>query len=359
MARTANRNRWARGSSSRWAAATWPPVGGAPAQNGGFDAWVAERNRIEDQSISARYVSREVVGYQQLDIHGDWQSDPTYGDVWFPRNVDADWAPYRDGQWVNIAPWGLTWVDAAPWGFAPFHYGRWARVGPRWAWVPGRTTTRPVYSPALVGFVGGGANATLQIGDGRSGVGWFPLAPGEAWRPGYRASPRYIDQVNRMAAYRNRQAEPRNEFYANQRMPGAVTVLPADRFGRGPFGRRDLVRVPDDRFARVPVAPAPGVPVQGFGSGFGRPAAVLPPPTCRCCATAGAAIRTGAAGPPDAAGAAARVAGSTLPAAAATTANGMAAPAGVAPATAAATGVAAARRPGPAMATPAAGTTEP
>ncbi|WP_369654313.1 DUF6600 domain-containing protein [Variovorax sp. V213] len=252
-------------------------VGGAPGQNGRFDAWVAERNRIEDQSISARYVSREVVGYQQLDIYGDWQSDPTYGDVWFPRNVDADWAPYRDGQWVNIAPWGLTWVDAAPWGFAPFHYGRWARVGPRWAWVPGQPTARPVYSPALVGFVGGGANATLQIGDGRSGVGWFPLAPGEPWRPGYRASQRYMDQVNRMAAYRNRQAELRNDFYANQRMPGAVTVLPADRFGRGPFGRRDLVRVPDDRFARVPVAPAPGVPVHNFGSGFGRPAAVLPP----------------------------------------------------------------------------------
>jgi len=253
-------------------------VGGAPAQSGSFDAWVAERNRIEDQSISARYVSREVVGYQQLDAYGDWQSDPTYGDVWFPRGVDADWAPYRDGQWVNIAPWGLTWVDAAPWGFAPFHYGRWARVGPRWAWVPGRPAARPVYSPALVGFVGGGgANAALQIGDGRSGVGWFPLAPGEAWRPGYRASQRYLDQVNRMAAYRNRQAELRNGFYANQQMAGAVTVLPADRFGRGPFGRRDLVRLPDDRFARVPVAPAPGIPMHNFGGGFGRPAAVAPP----------------------------------------------------------------------------------
>ena len=251
-------------------------VGGPPAASGSFDAWVAERNRIEDQSVSARYVSREVVGYQQLDMYGDWQSDPTYGDVWFPRNVDAEWAPYRDGQWVNVAPWGLTWVDAAPWGFAPFHYGRWARVGPRWAWVPGRATTRPVYSPALVGFVGGGANATLQIGSGRNGVGWFPLAPGEPWRPGYRASQRYIDQVNRMPAYR--QAERRNDFYANQQMPGAVTVLPADRFGRGPFSRRDLVRVPDDRFARVPVAPSPGVPMQNFGGGFGRAAAVPPTP---------------------------------------------------------------------------------
>ncbi|WP_426390655.1 DUF6600 domain-containing protein [Variovorax sp. R-27] len=249
-------------------------VGGAPQQTGGFEAWVAERNRLEDQSVSARYVSREVVGYQQLDNYGDWQSDATYGDVWFPRNVDADWAPYRDGQWVNVAPWGLTWVDAAPWGFAPFHYGRWARVGPRWGWVPGRPNGRPVYSPALVGFVGGGANAGVQIGNGRNGVGWFPLAPGEQWRPGYHASQRYVDQVNRMAIY-NRQA--RNDFYANQQMPGAVTVLPADRFGRGSFGRRDLVRLPDDRFSRGPVAPTPGIAINGFGGGFGRPAAVMPP----------------------------------------------------------------------------------
>lgn len=250
-------------------------VAGAPSQAVSFDAWVAERNRIEDQSVSARYVSREVVGYQQLDNYGDWQNDATYGDVWFPRNVDADWAPYRDGQWVNVAPWGLTWVDAAPWGFAPFHYGRWVRVGPRWAWVPGRPQARPVYSPALVGFVGGsgGANASFQIGSGRNGVGWFPLAPGEPWRPGYSASQRYLDQVNRMAL-RNRQA---NDFYANQQMPGAVTVLPADRFGRGPFNRRDLVRLPDDRFARVPVMPTPGIAISGSGGGFGRPAAAPPP----------------------------------------------------------------------------------
>jgi len=250
-------------------------VAGAPPQTVSFDAWVAERNRIEDQSISARYVSREVVGYQQLDNYGDWQNDATYGDIWFPRNVDPDWAPYRDGQWVNVAPWGLTWVDAAPWGFAPFHYGRWARVGPRWAWVPGRPQVRPVYSPALVGFVGGsggGANASFQIGSGRNGVGWFPLAPGEPWRPGYGASQRYLEQVNRMAL-RNRQA---SDFYANQQMPGAVTVLPADRFGRGPFSRRDLVRLPDDRFARVPVMPTPGIAIHG-GGGFGRPSAAPPP----------------------------------------------------------------------------------
>ncbi|MDB5730663.1 MAG: hypothetical protein JWQ03_558, partial [Variovorax sp.] len=147
---------------------------GAPLAQGDFERWVAERDRIEDQSVSARYLSREVAGYQQLDSYGDWQNDATYGAVWYPRNVDADWAPYREGGWIDVAPWGWTWIDSAPWGFAPSHYGRWTRLGPRWAWVPGPRIARPVYAPALVGFLGG-AQATLPLGGGRRGIGWFPL----------------------------------------------------------------------------------------------------------------------------------------------------------------------------------------
>ena len=255
-----------------------------PALNDGFERWVAERNRAEDASVSARYVSREVVGYQQLDNFGDWQNDSTYGPVWFPRNVEADWAPYSDGHWANIAPWGWTWVDNAPWGFAPFHYGRWTQVGPRWAWVPGRQQSRPVYSPALVGFIGGGPGGSAQvaIGSGRNGVGWFPLAPGEAWRPGYRASSRYVEQANRMAFFN--QAPLRNNGYVNQRQQ-AVTVVPADVFGRGPIGRRDRVRLPDAAFSGVAVANTPAIPLPHFAPGIGnaptgfvgRPAIALPP----------------------------------------------------------------------------------
>jgi len=55
---------------------------GAPVRaSGEFDRWAAERDRFDDQSISARYVSRDVVGYQQLDAYGDWQNDPDYGNV--------------------------------------------------------------------------------------------------------------------------------------------------------------------------------------------------------------------------------------------------------------------------------------
>lgn len=242
-----------------------------------FERWVAERNRIDDQSVAARYVSREMVGYQQLDAYGDWQNDTSYGAVWYPRNVDADWAPYREGNWVNVAPWGLTWIDSAPWGFTPSHYGRWARFGPRWGWVPGQRNTRPVYAPALVGFIGGGprpgggpgASGSLQIGNGRSGIGWFPLAPGEPWRPDYRASLRYIDRVNRMAV--TGQPLPRPDGYANQRRPESVTVVPTDAFGRGPIGRRDVIRLPEAALAGARVGNAPSItlPPQ-FTPGIGR-----------------------------------------------------------------------------------------
>ena len=213
-----------------------PAAPGAAFQDG-FDAWAAARDRREDQSVSARYIPRETIGYQQLDSYGDWQQDPGYGAVWLPRAVPANWAPYRDGHWSWISPWGWTWVDDAPWGFAPFHYGRWAQIGPRWAWVPGHLPQRPVYAPALVAFVGGnsgGINWNISIGSGgmpQPGVGWFPLAPGEAFRPVYRASPRYITQVNNNIVVNNTVNITNNYRYQHQ--PAAVTAVSRDDFFRG------------------------------------------------------------------------------------------------------------------------------
>lgn len=258
-----------------------------PAGAAAFDRWVGERDRIEERSIAARHVSREVVGYQQLDAYGDWRTDTDYGSVWYPRNVAADWAPYRDGQWIDVAPWGWTWIDAAPWGFAPSHYGRWARVGPRWGWVPGRRDARPVFAPALVGFVG----APGPLPAGRNGVGWFPLAPGERWQPGYRASQRYVEQVNRATIRIGRTARI-DGLYANQRLVEAVTIVPSERFGRGPIDRREVLRQHGDVISRAPVAFAPpltlaatvasgaqGVPVgPALGALQARPAAAVPPP---------------------------------------------------------------------------------
>jgi hypothetical protein len=230
------------------------------AQNDPFDRWTDDRDRREDQSVSARYVSRETIGYQQLDAHGDWQTDATYGPVWYPRVAVADWAPYRYGQWRWIAPWGWTWVDDAPWGFAPFHYGRWAQVGPRWCWVPGPIARRPVYAPALVGFAGAGGAVQWSIGAsaGRPDVGWFPLGPGEHWRPGYRASARYIDNVNRPVAIH--QGSRRPDGYVHQNRPGAMTAVPAVDFDQRRPVRAHWHRERDPGPARAQgVGPLPSV----------------------------------------------------------------------------------------------------
>lgn len=231
------------------------------AQNGvsrdAFDQWTMARDRQEDQSISARYVSRDVIGYQQLDSHGDWSSDPGLGAVWYPRVPVNNWAPYRYGHWSYIAPWGWTWVDDAPWGFAPFHYGRWTQIGPRWAWVPGPIRPRPVYAPALVAFVGGssgGVNWNISIGGGGPGIGWFPLAPGEAYRPAYRASPRYVTNINRTVVINNNVTN----VYRFQR-PETVTVVREDDFRRGRPVRGDFQRVAQADLDRARVVERPEV----------------------------------------------------------------------------------------------------
>jgi hypothetical protein len=81
-----------------------------------FDRWSELRDRQYESSQSARYVSREVVGYEDLDASGTWSTDPTYGNVWYPTALPAAWPPYRYGHWVWVNPWGWTWVDDEPWG---------------------------------------------------------------------------------------------------------------------------------------------------------------------------------------------------------------------------------------------------
>ncbi|MEO5671834.1 MAG: DUF6600 domain-containing protein, partial [Ramlibacter sp.] len=217
-----------------------------------FDRWAADRNRREDQSVAARYIPREVVGYQQLDAHGQWSQDVTHGPVWIPQGLPADWAPYRQGHWEWIGQWGWTWIDKAPWGFAPFHYGRWTTIGTRWAWVPGRIGLKPVYAPALVAFIGGGTGGAawnIAVDAGRPGVAWFPLAPGEAWQPAYRASPVYMSNVNR-----NIVVQP-NATYAHQRRTEALTAIAAEDFNRGRPAAGSWVRVAANSLTNAQIVP--------------------------------------------------------------------------------------------------------
>ena len=62
-----------------------------------LDNWSAGRDQREDRLPSARYVSTQMVGYQDLDQYGSWRTTPEYGAVWVPNNSPSDWAPLS--QW--------------------------------------------------------------------------------------------------------------------------------------------------------------------------------------------------------------------------------------------------------------------
>ncbi|HWY94138.1 MAG TPA: DUF6600 domain-containing protein, partial [Steroidobacteraceae bacterium] len=236
------------------------PYGPAPDS---FDAWSQGRDSRWDNSDSARYVSSDVVGYEDLDGQGAWESTPDYGNVWFPRTVEPGWAPYHDGHWSYIEPWGYTWVDDQRWGFAPFHYGRWISVRGAWGWVPcppqafGAVYVRPVYAPALVAWVGVGA-----------GVAWFALGPREVYVPSYPVSRRYVNNINvsnttvnttvinnvyNTTIINNKTVNVTNVNYVNRRVPGAVTATTSQAFTTAQPIARNAVHVDERSIVSAPV----------------------------------------------------------------------------------------------------------
>jgi hypothetical protein len=252
-----------------------------------FDQWAFDRDGREDQSDSASYVSREMTGYEDLDANGDWSYVAGYGECWRPRAVVVGWAPYRFGHWAWVGPWGWTWVEDEPWGFAPFHYGRWAAVNGGWFWVPGPVVVRPVWAPALVAFVGGGAGFRFSAG---VGVGWFPLGPGEVFVPGYRVSHAYVNNVNitntsvsvtQVTNVYNTvviNKTVNNITYVNQRVNGGVTVVSHDAFVNARPVAQNIMRVEPRELAVAPVTHVVAAePVRQSVVGAGRPAVVRPP----------------------------------------------------------------------------------
>jgi hypothetical protein len=232
--------------------------------NDDFDNWCLERNRRADDV--PKYVSPEMVGYDDLNSNGAWRDVPEYGAMWVPNGMVADWAPYRYGHWVWISPWGWTWVDDASWGFAPFHYGRWVQYGGAWGWLPGPVVVavRPVYAPALVAWVGSpGGGIAIGVG---VGVAWFPLGPREVFVPPYAVSPRYVTQINVTNTnvsnvyvtnvYQNKTVT--NVTYVNRTY---VTATSQNAFSTGQPVGRNLGKVDAQVIARAPVGTAVGAGV--------------------------------------------------------------------------------------------------
>ncbi len=221
-----------------------------------FDRYCLDRDQRLDRSASLRYLDDDIVGYSDLDEYGDWRQVRNLGVVWFPRRVDRDWAPYRDGHWAWHEPWGWTWIDDAPWGFAPSHYGRWAHVQNRWGWIPGPRHVRSIYSPALVVFVGG-SGWSLSLSSGNSSpIGWFPLGPRDVYVPSYRTSRDYFTRINVNNTvinnttitnvynnYASGDINVRQVNYVNRRVEGAVTAVPTDVFVNSKSVRPARIRV--------------------------------------------------------------------------------------------------------------------
>ena len=199
-----------------------------------YDAYLSDPYYYDpyQRSVSYQYAPSFIPGLYDLDYYGDWQDVSGYGHCWHPR-VDAGWAPYQDGYWMNDYPYGPTWVSSEAWGYAPYHYGRWVNSGGQWFWVPDAVNSTPYYSPAVVAFV--------PFTDS-SMIGWVPLGPGDPYLP------RYYD-ANWQPYYLTRTNVVTTEL-VNLRVPTAVTVVPVDSFGQ-PIDRRMVRRADMQQLAQV------------------------------------------------------------------------------------------------------------
>jgi uncharacterized membrane protein YgcG len=210
----------------------------APPQDG-LDKWANDRDLGEQNSVSQRYVPQDMPGTQDLDNNGTWSQDGDNGPVWYPSEVSPDWAPYSNGYWSYVGPWGWTWVDYAPWGFAPFHYGRWGYIGGRWGWYPGPRFGACIYGPAFVGFLGGGFGFGV-------GIGWFPLGFGEPFHPWYHGGYGYWNRINvRNTSIRNVNVirNTNNFNYAYAHNTHAVTATSRSGFTGGQAVNRGAAHI--------------------------------------------------------------------------------------------------------------------
>jgi hypothetical protein len=256
----------------------------APAPDA-WDRWNDERSDRVGESVSARYLPPGVYGAEELDYYGHWRVVPTYGSVWIPYGVPVGWVPYSTGHWVWDPYYEWTWVDEAPWGWAPFHYGRWAYIDGYWAWAPGPLVRRPLYSPALVGFLIRDGDVSVRLSIGLPGLWWVALSWGEPvipwWGPRHHrghpwwggwGGPRI---VNNVVVRQTTIINVRDIHFHNATLPRAILTVPADKFGR------ERVRATvETRYRHTDFAPVRGdLPVKPTRAHLygGAPKSVQPP----------------------------------------------------------------------------------
>jgi hypothetical protein len=246
-----------------------------------FDAFNRSRDHVYAlaQAQSA-YIDPNIDGVADLQNAGHWVVDPTYGNVWVPTDVDASWAPYRDGRWVWEEGYGWTWIGNESWGWAPYHFGSWFNSPTYgWAWYPPQPRAVIVWRPALVAFIGFGAGAGFGLGfaggNAFANIGWVPLAPFEPYHPWWgnrygglpQASLTNISNVTNVSNVTN------INVYQNVRY-NAVTSVSSERFIQGNFNGSAAVPAAQLRSAHVFTGAVPVVPTASnlrFSDNAARP----------------------------------------------------------------------------------------
>lgn len=102
-----------------------------------FDRWADATPVDERRAEPASAMPPSLAGYAPvLSQHGSWQSDATYGRVWYPNTIPG-WRPYVNGRWRRAPRLGYVWMGMEPWSWPTHHYGRWELTrGGRWFWIP-------------------------------------------------------------------------------------------------------------------------------------------------------------------------------------------------------------------------------
>ena len=153
-----------------------------------------------------------------------------------------------------------------------------------------------VYAPALVGFVGGGGSFSVGVGfgGGLAGVAWFPPGPRDIYIPGYRASPRYVQNINitnlrgstvmqintvynSRVVNGNAAASRMNYMYANNAV--AVTAVSRETFvGAKPVATSFVRVTPEQLQSAHVIEQTPLAPTRlSYVASTARPARAKPP----------------------------------------------------------------------------------
>jgi hypothetical protein len=118
-----------------------------------FDSWNKDRDAVQTQYVSKRYLPSELDDYEsELSDNGYWTYENPYGYVWVPYvHSYPDWRPYHYGYWDWYASCGWGWIPYESWGWPVYHYGRWGwGINLGWYWIP-----QSAWGPAWVNWYWG------------------------------------------------------------------------------------------------------------------------------------------------------------------------------------------------------------